>query len=194
MKFYQTQSSRFLFSLFTLAILFSLLAAGCKKDDDDPENPDDHNHEEVITRLTLTLTDSADQNNSFTAVFSDPDGTGGNGPTIFDDINLNANSTYIVAVTLADESDGHVHDITSEIRQEDHEHLLCYTAAGVDISVERTDSDGTFPVGLGARWRTGAAGTGTMTVTLKHQPEGTKDGTCTPGETDIEVAYTTTVN
>jgi hypothetical protein len=35
----------------------------------------------------------------------------------------------------------------------------------------------------------GAAGSGSVTVILKHQPDGLKDGTCAPGETDVELEF-----
>ena len=64
--------------------------------------------------------------------------------------------------------------------------------AGIDITIQRTDSDGNFEVGLQSLWETGTTGNGTVMIRLKHQP-GVKDGTCAPGETDIELDFQTKV-
>lgn len=180
--------------LLLLFVVFGLAVAGCGKDPDDPENPDNPNEAEVITTLTLTLTDSADASNVVVATFEDPDGEGGNGPTQFDDINLDANRTYNVAVSLLNESDPNdVENIGDEVAQEADEHRFCYAVSGAAVSVNITDTDNNnLPLGLESKWRTAAASSGTVTVSLKHQP-GTKDGSCSPGDTDIEVQFNCTV-
>ena len=67
--------------------------------------------------------------------------------------------------------------------------IFCFSANGVEVSVTALDSDGTYALGLNSAVVTGGTGSGTLTVTLKHQDGGVKDGTCAPGETDIEVAF-----
>lgn len=169
-------------------VAFSMLALnGCKKDDEDPD--DVGNDAEVITSVTLTFTNTANANDVVTASFKDPDGDGGNAPTVFETITLSANTQYNCAVTLADESGTEVEDITAEIEEEAAEHLFCYTVSGGDLTITRTDSDGTFPIGLTSQWDAAAAGTGTVQVVLKHQPDGEKDGTCTPGDTDVDLTF-----
>jgi hypothetical protein len=59
---------------------------------------------------------------------------------------------------------------------------------GADLDITRTDSDGEFEVGLESLWEAGATSSGTVMVTLKHQP-GVKDGTCEVGDTDVEVVF-----
>ena len=51
---------------------------------------------------------------------------------------------------------------------------------------------GTLEVGLATQWTVGIASVGTTQVVLKHQP-GVKDGTCAPGDTDIELDFVTEI-
>jgi hypothetical protein len=179
-----------------LLLLLTTVLTGCKNDGDLPEVPQPTvNEPEVITTLTLNFTDANGVQPDVSATFRDPDGDGGQGPDIFDNIDLVANTTYNCTITLLDESGSEVEDMTVEIREEDDEHLFCFTpASGADVTVTRTDTDGTFEVGLSSQWATGAASTGTVNVVLKHQPDGLKDGTCAPGETDVEVLFITNIN
>lgn len=187
--------SKHILRLLTLTCVLSFAVFGCKKDDDLPDVPPADNPGEVITKMVLTFTDSANAANQVIAMFSDPDGEGGNAPETFDNIDLAANTTWFVEITLANESNpSDIEDVTEEILEEDDEHLFCFTPENVDLTVERTDTDGMFEVGLASTWRTGAASSGTVTVVLKHQPDGEKDGTCTPGDTDIEVQFSTSIN
>jgi len=176
--------------LFLALALTMTIVAGCK----DPDTPPEENEEEVITNMVLRFVDSANTSTATTFAFADPDGDGGNAPTI-DDITLNAISTYTCTITLTNESDpNNIEDITAEVDEEKAENLFCFTPNTVtDRTTEYSDTDGTFPVGLTTTWRTGAASTGEITVSLKHQPDGLKDGTCDPGETDIEVLFNVTV-
>ena len=172
-----------------LPLMLVIFMAGCDNTDD----PEDENEEEVITTMRLRFVDNANTSTAVTYSFEDPDGEGGNAPTVIDDIVLDANATYTVGITVANESDpNNVEDITEEILEENNEHLFCFTPSGDELSVDYADSDGTFPVGLTSTWTTTSASNGTVTVVLKHQP-GVKDGTCSPGETDIEVTFNYTI-
>ena len=180
-----------------VAVLGLAVVAGlssCKKDDDLVATPAPTiNEVEVITTLELTFTDAAGVQPTVTAKFRDPDGDGSMGPDVFDDIVLQANTTYNVTIALLNEIETPAEDIGAEVLEEDDEHLFCFTVAGgANLNITRTDSDGTFEVGLTSDWVTGAASTGTTQVVLKHQP-GVKDGTCAPGETDIDVTFDTTI-
>lgn len=175
--------------------LFTLFLAGCKKDDDTPSPVDPTlppNEEELITTLILSFVDTAGVQPSVQYAFRDPDGDGGNLPTEFDTIRLAANTYYSATVQLLNESVSPAEDITLEVQEEDDEHLFCYVPSNTNVSIDRTDSDGTFEVGITSSWNTGAVSNGTTTVTLKHQP-GTKDGTCAPGETDVEITFVTEI-
>jgi hypothetical protein len=179
-----------------IAVLGLAVLAGitsCKKDEDLVETPQPTiNEPEVITTMTLTFTDAGGVQPTVTATFRDPDGDGGLGADIFDTIRLQNNTTYNCAITLLNETVSPIEDVTLEISDEDDEHLFCFTPSGANVTVTRTDTDGVLEVGLLSQWVTTTASNGTTSVILKHQP-GVKDGTCAPGETDIEVNFVTEV-
>lgn len=168
-----------------LSVSLLLLATACDK-----KNPEPVNEEELITTLKLAFAPQGG-GNAFTVQFQDLDGDGGNAPTRQDSILLQPNRSYAVTITLLNESDStDVEDVTLEVKEEDDEHLFCFDASsGLNLTINRTDTDGTYPVGLATTWTTGAAAAGTLNVTLRHQPDGIKDGTCTPGEPDISVTF-----
>lgn len=169
-------------------MVLSFVAIQCTKDDS-VTCPPVQEEEELITTLHLTFTDSTGVLPVKTFTFKDEDGPGGNAPSIFDSILLQENTTYLVAISLLNESVTPVEDITAEIQAENDEHFFCFnsTIPG-NCEITRTDSDGTYEVGLASKWKTLAAATGSIEVKLKHQP-GIKDGTCAPGETDIEINF-----
>jgi len=171
------------FTIVTIATISS-----CKKDDDHANDDHEHNEEELITSLSLTFTDTAGIKPTLTYAFKDPDGVAGNAPTQFDTLKLSANTVYNVTVSFLDESKNPAVNITSEVEEEDHEHLICFDNTGLNATVVRTDSDGTYEVGLKSRWTLGNASQGNMKVSLKHQP-GVKNGNCGVGETDVEVNF-----
>jgi len=173
-----------------ITIMMALLALGaCKKDDDNVENPHDHDHEEeLITTVTVHLHEKDNMANHVMGSFKDLDGEGGDNPTI-DTLKLDTNTTYEVSIDLLNEAEDPTEVITTEIQEENTEHIFCFEPSNGSISVTITDTDGTHPVGLESEWITTGASTGTIKVTLKHQPDGAKDGTCSPGETDVEVDF-----
>lgn len=179
----------------TLILFVNLFLFACTDDDDDSVNNNGGsnitpNEEELITTVELQFSDTMG-----TAVdtfrFRDPDGDGGNQPTI-DTLRLSSDSIYDLNIKFLDESDPmDVEDITMEIMAEDDEHLVCFdmgNMSAVQFIINKTDSDGNYELGLQSRWQTFAAFEGSVKVILKHQP-GVKDGTCAPGETDIEVDF-----
>jgi hypothetical protein len=170
-----------------------LFLNGCKKDKDPVENPPPPENEgEVITTLRISFTDSAGVLPAASATFRDPDGDGGAGPDIHDTIRLASGATYFASILLLNETVQPPDTISNEVLDEGDEHLFCFTVSGADVTVVRTDSDGTYPIGLESTWYTGAAGSGTVQMELKHQP-GVKDGTCNPGETDVDVTFVTEI-
>jgi hypothetical protein len=181
------------FKFLMMAALSVALLGACKKDKNDPKDPNDPNPEELITTVILHFTDTAGVAPSATFTFSDPDGPGGNPPVLFEDIVLKANTVYRVDIELLDESKNPVDDITEEVLAEADEHLFCFEVNGASITIVRTDTDGTYELGLESLWTVGAAGSGSVTVILKHQPDGMKDGSCAPGETDVELEFQVTV-
>ena len=179
-------------------IALTTVMVGCSKKDDDVPQPapngtttPDH-EEELITSAILSFVDTAGVQPSVEVAFRDPDGDGGNAPTEHDTIRLVANTYYTATIQLLNESESPAEDITVEVQDEDDEHLFCYTPSSTNVAITRTDSDGTYEVGIATFWSTGAAATGETVVTLKHQP-GEKDGTCAPGDTDIEITFVTEI-
>lgn len=177
-------------NLFLLATLSTLVFASCQKDD--VENPDDNNESELITTVTLAFTDSANTANVRYFTFNDPDGEGGNGPTQFDTIRLQANTTYFTSVLLLDQSGSEVDTISNEVLEEGVDHQFFFNTSGAAAIVTYTDNDNNGnPIGLQTKWATGNIGTGTATVVLKHQPDikAAAPGNEALGETDVEVSF-----
>ncbi|HEV7348954.1 hypothetical protein [Telluribacter sp.] len=167
-----------------------VLLTDCRRADD-PE-PQDEN--ELITTVRLHFTEQGTTTvNTFE--YKDPDGDGGNAPTRFDQIRLKPNTTYNMTVEILDESKSPAENITEEIAEEADEHLMVYTATPASLlTYTYGDKDSrNQPLGLTGTARTGAAGTGTLKVQLRHQPpvNGTpvKNGTAAPGSDDINLDF-----
>jgi len=177
--------------LYLLSITISFTFLAC---DDQPVNhPPQMNEEELITSVELTFTNTTDDSDVRVFKFSDPDGAGGNAPEITDTIQLRATSTYDLVVRFLDESDpSSVENITEEVKEEADEHRVCYFIPG-DVTVRITDTDNQgLDLGLQAVVTTFDSENTSLLVQLKHQPE-VKDGTCEPGETDVEVLFQTVI-
>lgn len=174
-------------------MVFGLFFISCEKDD--PIIP---NEEELITTLVYTLV--SDSAPTVTFEFKDLDGDGGNAPMITSGI-LQANTEYTGSLTLSNESVDPADDITSEVSEEDDEHQFFYAVDdGLDINIDYDDQDGDGnPLGLKTKVNTGQAGTGNLTITLRHEPAKSADGVSdglianAGGETDIEVSFILTI-
>jgi len=192
-------------SLILTSVFISLISImSCS---DDPEDPIIENEEEVITTLTYTLTPS-EGGSAVVLSYQDLDGDGANEPTITNGT-LSAETTYSGALTLLNETESPAESITEEIEEEDADHQfffettvsglsVAYADTDLSVAYADTDDDGN-PVGLASTLTTGSAGSGNLTVTLKHEPDksasGVSDGVITNagGETDISVTWTITV-
>lgn len=180
-------------SLFRTTLLALLAAAplfsACSNDDDDP-TPDDDN--EQITTVTYTLT-PVGGGTPVSATYRDVDGEGGAAP-VEGSLTLAANTAYTGTLTLLDETKTPVVNTSAEILKEADDHLFVYTTTPANLlTITRTDRDSkNMEIGLQTSLATSAAGTGNLKITLRHQP-GTKNGSETPGDTDVEVNFTTTV-
>jgi len=156
-----------------LITTLSLLATGACGHDDHG----DHSENEVITTVTLSFTPSGGgAAQTFTA--NDPDGDGGDPPTV-DDIALTVGA-YDLTVTFANGLENPPEDITVEISDEDDEHQIFFTGSAVNgpaanntgaaLGHTYADQDGDGnPVGL-ANTIDAVAGTGDLVVTLRHVP------------------------
>jgi hypothetical protein len=159
----------------SLAILS--LMASCRKKTDEGE---------TITTIKITLKKAGMADAVYT--WKDLDGNGGANPILPDTIQLRSDSSYISKIEFLNESGSEVEDITEEVKTEGKEHYICYTASPNLVTVNHTDSDGTYSIGVESTWKATAKGKSSMRVVLRHQP-GTKNGTCDPGEADVDVEF-----
>ncbi len=169
-------------------LLIISFASSCEKD---PEIP---NEEELITTVTIRCTPHGGGAEKVLR-FEDPDGDGGIAPVITGDP-FDAGIHYHCAVELLNESETPAENITEEIEEEDEEHQFFFMISGVDATIEYDDMDANGdPVGLHFELHANAAGTGTLTLVLRHQPDKSAQGvssgdiTNAGGETDIEVTF-----
>lgn len=180
---------------FALLLSISLLifASACE-----PDDPMIENEEEVITAVTLTLTPTGMQE-TVVLGFSDPDGDGGNAPVFSTTGTLQANASYQGQVSFANASGS----IDGEIVNEGTDHQVFYqpgAAANLAFSYTSIGNDiNGLPVGLNTTLQTGAAGVGTLTVTLRHEPNKAAAGIAIDnpavagGTTDVEVVFPITI-
>ena len=186
-----------------LAILFisSIIVTSCSDDD-----PDHIHEEEEITTMKVVLTPSAGTKGADVVTLEwkniedhdeegheegeheeEPEITGGT---------LMANATYNAVITLLNENESPAEDITLEVKEEAEDHQFFYTASGIASTFTYSDSDADGkPIGVEFTVTTGAVGTGSYTIILKHEPtkSDTNDMTNVGGETDIEATFPITI-
>ena len=129
------------------------------------------NEQEVITSMILTFT-PAGGGAPITAEFDDPDGDGGELPTV-QPIAL-APGEYALTVRLQNRFEDPPEEITDEVRDEADEHLFLFTgsatAPGGPITQRYADQDANgLPIGLESTV-TARSGAGSLVVTLRHMP------------------------
>ena len=176
--------------IFFLAIA-AVSITSCNNDDDPV------NEEEVITTVTTTLTNGA---TTITLTSRDLDGDGPNDPLVTVSGNLTANTVYNGETTFLNELDTPAEDITVEVEEEGEEHQVFYQIPSALGTIGYTDFDlNAKPVGLTFTYTTGNAGTGNLTVTLRHLPNKSAAGvaagdiTNAGGATDAQVSFPITI-
>ena len=173
-----------IFKYALLAIPF--LYFSCNDDDDTPEPV---NEEEVITTMNVYV------DGALAMSSTDSDGDGPLEPVVTDGV-LAANTTYSVRLEFLNELEDPAEDITEEVEEEALEHQVFYSAGGdlnVGVEYANFDSDGN-PLGTLFTLTTNEAGSGTITITLVHEPMKPNDGLATAGgSTDIEVTFNVSV-
>jgi hypothetical protein len=143
----------------------------------DPGSGGGDNEQEVITTVQLTF--MAAGGLPIVAEFDDPDGDGG-APGTGEPISLTAATSYTLTVAFINRLGTIPEDITLEVEDEGAEHQVFFTGSAVagpatsnptaplTHSYADMDANG-LPLGLTNTIVTGA-GTGTLTVTLRHMP------------------------
>lgn len=175
------------------ASLITVTFVSCSNDDPSPVN-----EEEVITTVRVTLVNGG---NTITLQSQDLDGDGPNAPVVTVSGNLDTNTTYTGTIEFLNELENPAEDITLEVEEEGTEHQVFYQLSNNLGTITYTDTDTNGnPVGLTFNFETGNAGSGTLTVTLRHEPIKTATGvssgdiTNAGGETDVEVSFPITVS
>lgn len=177
-----------------LALLLTTMAVvtSCSNDDD----PEPVNEEEVITTITASLT-PVGGGTTIILQSQDLDGDGPNAPTISVSGKFAANTTYNGSLDLLNETESPAESITSEILEEDEEHQFFFNATNSIATFDYADSDSDGnPIGLEFTLTTSVnSGTGTISITLRHEPNKSAAGvingdiTNAGGETDISVSF-----
>lgn len=174
--------------LIVIILMTSILFTACEK------TPIIPNEEELITTLQYTLT-PLDGGNSIVFSFQDLDGDGGNPASISGGV-LEANKTYSGVLVLLDETQNPSEDITSEILAEAAEHQFFFESTIQDVTILYSDNDNNGnPLGINTTLTTKQTGSGTIKITLRHEPNkdalGVRAGNIANagGETDIEVIF-----
>ena len=167
--------------------LLSIAMIGCSDDDTAPEVIND---EELITTVILTLTQESGDQVVLTTV--DLDGDGPDEPVTTVVGNFSQNTQYQGAVQFLNETEDPAEDITQEVIEEADEHQVFYTISdGLNITTTYLDSDSNGnPLGVSITLETGEASSGSLTVTLRHEPVKPNDGLeSAGGETDISTSF-----
>lgn len=178
-----------------LAFLFiaTLTITSCSDDD----NPEIINEEEVITTMNVTL---ASGSQTITLQSRDIDGDGPSEPVITVSGNLAANTTYNGTIELLNETESPAEVITEEVEEEGTDHQFFYLTSGAISTTSYVDYDtNNHPVGIEFSLVTGDAGTASLQIVLRHQPEKSASGvsngdiTNAGGETDFTATFPITV-
>lgn len=160
-------------SLVSLLLLFSY----CSKDDD----PVEVNEVETFTRVVLKV-------GSDTYTYN----VGSPAP----EIKLTLDTSYETSIEFYDASDPNdVENMTLEVIEEADEHFIFYEVSGVGLEITSGSTDiigaESKGINLNTDWSTRNSGSGTLRVTLIHQPTSVSGTTRASlgGETDIEVDW-----
>ncbi|MBL7719383.1 MAG: hypothetical protein JNL72_11145 [Flavipsychrobacter sp.] len=181
--------------ILSVAILSAFAAAfsSCKKDP--IENPVVEEGE-LITTLKVTVTDSNNVSKSFVYKVENGFGSSSQGTVQIDTFKLAPNYTYSYVIEVLNESETPVEDITAEVLSERDEHLFLLTSAPATGAGSLTLSNGSkdnqnLPFNQSGKLTSGAAGSGSFTIALLHEPTNKNGATTaeTGGETDAEATF-----
>ncbi|PWL39017.1 type 1 periplasmic binding fold superfamily protein [Flagellimonas aquimarina] len=184
--------------------IFALLGVAFVSCSDDDENPDPVNEEETITTMTATLVPQGG-GTTVTLQSQDLDGDGPNPPMVSVSGDLSENTVYNGTVVLLNETETPAEIINEEIEGEAAEHQFFFVPnSSLNATVTYADDESDYvsdetgenftttnPVGIVFTLTTTDASTGTLAITLRHEPKKPNDGTLADagGETDITQAF-----
>ena len=179
-----------IFKYALLAIPF--LYFSCSDDDDAPEPI---NEEEVITTMIVTLVNHMNGSDVVTMQTQDLDGDGPNAPEVNVSGPLTAGTSYSGSIEWLNEMEDPAEIVTEEILEEDDEHQVFFSAAGVGMEFVYMDFDGNGnPLGTQFVLAPLEAGSGSVTITLVHEPEKPNDGSPPAGGSiDMQTTFPVTV-
>src|SRR5690606_14714762 len=175
------------FSIAIIILAGALLAGACKKTD--TPQPDE---QELITTARLSLT-SGGVTQTFTYRVENGFNSSTPGTVIIDTIRVAPNTVYDMSIDMLNEKASPVDNITEEIVEEQDEHLFLYVstpaagAGSLAFSNGSKDANGA-PFNRTGTITSGAAGSGTLVLSLIHAPTD-KNGATTDacgGETDVQ--------
>ena len=164
----------------TLFLALSALAAcssDVEKESADGDGHDHHDHE-LMTTVELVF---SPQSGGDDLVFAFADIEGAGAPEI-DTVQLSVGESYDLSVFFLNELEVPAEDVTPEIADEDNEHQVFFTGSAVDgpatgdnpgaiFEHDYADEDRAgLPIGLDNTATVLQAGTGELTVTLRHMP------------------------
>jgi hypothetical protein len=182
------------FKLLSLVFIAITTLVSCNDSDPVAVNP-----EEVITTLTATLAPQGG-GTVITLQSQDLDGDGPNAPNITVSGDLAPNTTYAGELVVLNETVSPAENVTEEVEGEALEHQFFFTSNNNLVTTAYTDMDsGGNPIGIAFTLTTTNAGTGNLTITLRHEPNksaagvSTGDITNAGGETDVEATFAITV-
>ncbi|MFA9191934.1 type 1 periplasmic binding fold superfamily protein [Flavobacterium sp. FZUC8N2.13] len=188
------------FKLYALTLVTALTFSSCSNDDDTPKPV---NEEELITTVTAIYT-PVGGGTAITLQYKDLDGEGANAPVITVSGPFAKNKTYNGTVTFKNDLANPAEDITPEILEEGLDHQLFYQTTGTlnaftyGTAASNFDTNGK-PIGLQSVFVTTEAASGTLTITLRHEPNksaanvASGDITNAGGSTDAEVTFSISV-
>lgn len=171
----------------------STMFTACKKEQLPTPAPVE---QELITTVRLIVTNNSGFNKTFNYKVDNGFGSAAQGNVQIDDVILAPGTEYNVEVQVWDESKDPAENITEEVIEEAHHHLFVFqsnpaTGAGSVSFSNGNKDDENEPLNQKITFTTGAAGSGSLTVTLKHEP--TNKNAATPdeagGETDAQAIF-----
>ena len=179
----------------TLALITMITFSSCS--DDDSNGP--VNEEEVITTVSATFTPQGG-GTPVVLISRDLDGDGPDAPVVSVSGPFTAGTVYEGAIHFLNQLASPAEDITTEIQQEGDEHQVFFQHSGIGTIAYLDEDMNGNPLGLSVLYTaTTTPGAGSMTITLRHEPNKTAEGVANGnianagGSTDAQVNFSVVV-